>query len=90
MRTNALHRDRSSGKAYRLESRAFYLGEHDIDPEPVMQEIEAKMVQESAEEREQLLRRPRERASKCALIRVHSHSRSLCALEEVSTSVSHL
>jgi hypothetical protein len=56
MKTNALHRDRRSGKSYRLESRAFYLGAHNIDPEPVMQEIEAKMVQDSSEEREELLR----------------------------------
>lgn len=56
MTTNALHRDRSSGKSYRLESRAFYLGAHNIDPEPVMQEIEAKMVQDSSEERGKLLR----------------------------------
>ena len=59
MATN-LNRDRSSGKSYRLESRAFYLGAHDIDPEPVMQEIEAKMMQATAEEREQLLRALRE------------------------------
>ena len=45
----------SSGSSYRLESRAFYLGAHQIDPEPVMQEIEAKMVQEFSDEREELL-----------------------------------
>ncbi len=56
MTTNALHQDRSSGKSYRLESRAFYLGAHNIDPKPVMQEIEAKMVQDSSEERNKLLR----------------------------------
>ncbi len=56
MTTNAMDRDRSSGKSYRLESRAFYLGAHKIDPEPVMQEIEAKMVQDSSEERKELLR----------------------------------
>jgi hypothetical protein len=60
MTTTALSRDRSSGKSYRLESRAFYLGAHSIDPEPVMQEIEAKMKQESAEEREKRLRTLRE------------------------------
>ena len=56
MSTNALSRERSSGNSYRLESRAFYLGAHNIDPEPVMQEIEAKMVQDASEEREKLLR----------------------------------
>lgn len=56
MATNASHRDRSTGKSYRLESRAFYLGAHAIDPDPVMQEIEAKMVQGTAEDREELLR----------------------------------
>lgn len=60
MTTNALSRDRSSTKSYRLESRAFYLGAHNIDPEPVMQEIEAKMVQDSSEEREERLRALRE------------------------------
>src|SRR5580658_1781683 len=56
MTTNALSSNRSSRKSYRLESRAFYLGAHNIDPEPVMQEIEAKMVQDSSEERAELLR----------------------------------
>lgn len=69
MATDALHRDRSSGKSYRLESRAFYLGAHDIDPEPVMQEIEAKMVQETAEEREELLRALRELEAKKEQVR---------------------
>ncbi len=69
MTTNALHRDRSSGKSYRLESRAFYLGAHNIDPEPVMQEIEAKMVQDSSEEREELLRALRELEAKKEQVR---------------------
>lgn len=69
MPTNAFHRDRASGKPYRLESRAFYLGAHDIDPEPVMQEIEAKMVQEFADEREELLRTLRELEAKKEQVR---------------------
>lgn len=69
MTTNAVSRNRSSGKSYRLESRAFYLGAHDIDPEPVMQEIEAKMVQDSAEEREELLRTVRQFEAKKEQIR---------------------
>lgn len=69
MTTNALNRDCSSGKSYRLESRAFYLGAHNIDPEPVMQEIEAKMVQESSEEREGLLRALRELEAKKEQVR---------------------
>lgn len=69
MTTNALHRDRSSGESYRLESRAFYLGAHNIDPEPVMQEIEAKMVQDSSEEREKLLRALRELEAKKEQVR---------------------
>lgn len=52
----ASRRKQPSGKSYRLESRAFFLGAHGIDPEHVMQEIEAKMVQEFAEEREERLR----------------------------------
>lgn len=59
MSKKASHRNQSSGKSYRLESRAFFLGAHGIDPEPVMQEIEAKMVQEFAEEREERLRKLR-------------------------------
>ncbi len=43
-------------KSYRLESRAFYLGAHEINPAPVMQEIEARMVQELTDERQELLR----------------------------------
>ncbi|HML17215.1 MAG TPA: hypothetical protein VK419_09320 [Bryobacteraceae bacterium] len=69
MAANALHRDGSAGKSYRLESRAFYLGAHDIDPEPVMQEIEEKMVQESAEERGELLRTLRELEAKKEQVR---------------------
>ncbi len=69
MRTKSLHQDRSSGKSYRLESRAFYLGAHNIDPEPVMQEIEAKMVQDSSEEREKLLRALRELEAKKEQVR---------------------
>jgi hypothetical protein len=69
MITNALNRDRSTGKSYRLESRAFYLGAHKIDPEPVMQEIEAKMVQDSSEEREKLLRALRELEAKKEQVR---------------------
>jgi hypothetical protein len=69
MTTNGLNRDRSSRKSYRLESRAFYLGAHKIDPEPVMQEIEAKMVQDSSEERERLLRKLRELEAKKEQVR---------------------
>lgn len=69
MTTNALSRDRASGKSYRLESRAFYLGAHNIDPEPVMQEIEAKMVQDSSEEREELLRALRKLEAKKEQVR---------------------
>lgn len=54
--TNASHRNERRAQSYHLESRAFYLGAHEIDPEPVMQEIEAKMVQDFADEREDLLR----------------------------------
>ena len=69
MARNAFNQDRSSGRSYRLESRAFYLGAHNIDPEPVMEEIEAKMVQESAEEREKLLRTLRELEAKKEQVR---------------------
>jgi hypothetical protein len=69
MTTNALSSNRSSRKSYRLESRAFYLGAHNIDPEPVMQEIEAKMVQDSSEEREELLRALRKLEAKKEQVR---------------------
>jgi hypothetical protein len=69
MTRNAFDRNRSAGKSYRIESRAFYLGAHEIDPEPVMQEIEAKMVQDSAEEREELLRTLRELEAKKEQVR---------------------
>src|ERR1700722_834567 len=69
MTTTALSRDRSSGNSYRLESRAFYLGAHNIDPEPVMQEIEAKMVQDSSEEREELLQALRKLEAKKEQVR---------------------
>jgi hypothetical protein len=59
MAKKASCRNQPSGQSYRLESRAFYLGAHGIDPEPVMQEIEAKMVQEFSEEREERLRKLR-------------------------------
>jgi hypothetical protein len=54
--TNASRRNHRSHQSYRLESRAFYLGAHDIDPEPVMEEIEAKMVQDFSDDREGILR----------------------------------
>lgn len=70
MTTNALSNGgRSAGKSYRLESRAFYLGAHEIDPEPVMQEIDAKMVQDSTDEREELLRTLRECEAKKEQVR---------------------
>jgi hypothetical protein len=54
MSRHGMQRDRTQGKSYRLESRAFYLGAHGIDPKPVMEEIEAKRLIEFAEEREEL------------------------------------
>jgi len=69
MTTNAFSNNRSPRKSYRLESRAFYLGAHNIDPEPVMQEIEAKMVQDSSEERGELLRTLRKLEAKKEQVR---------------------
>jgi hypothetical protein len=62
MSTNVRVQDRT--KPYNLESRAFYLGAHHIDPVHVMKEIEARMTQNAAEEREHRLRTLRALESK--------------------------
>jgi hypothetical protein len=43
-------------KPRQLEALAFYLGAHDIDPAPVQDEIEARFVQETSEEKQEPLR----------------------------------
>lgn len=43
-------------KPRRLESHAFYLGAHDVDPAPVLDEIEARFAQETSEEKQEPLR----------------------------------
>jgi hypothetical protein len=43
-------------KPYNLESRAFYLGAHDIDPAPVKEQLEARFAQEASEEKQEPLR----------------------------------
>lgn len=48
---------RDTGKMKRLDALAFYLGAHGIDPEPTKQEIEAKFVQDTLEEKEEPLRK---------------------------------
>lgn len=39
-----------------LEALAFYLGAHGVDPAPVLEEIEARFVQETSEEKQEPLR----------------------------------
>jgi hypothetical protein len=43
-------------KPRRLEALAFYLGAHSVDPAPVLEEIEARFVQETSEEKQEPLR----------------------------------
>jgi hypothetical protein len=43
-------------KPRQLEALAFYLGAHGIDPVPVLEEIEARLVQETSEEKQEPLR----------------------------------
>jgi hypothetical protein len=43
-------------KPRQLEALAFYLGAHGIDPAPVLDEIEARFVQETSEEKQEPLR----------------------------------
>jgi hypothetical protein len=43
-------------KPRQLEALAFYLGAHGVDPAPVLDEIEARFVQETSEEKQEPLR----------------------------------
>lgn len=43
-------------KPRQLEALAFYLGAHDVDPAPVLEEIAARFVQETSEEKQEPLR----------------------------------
>ena len=54
----ATTRNLSQGKLKprQLEALAFYLGAHDVDPAPVLEEIEARFVQETSEEKQEPLR----------------------------------
>jgi hypothetical protein len=56
MTTSALSRDRASGKSYRIESRAFYLGAHGVSRDSALEEIEARLAQETSEEKQEPLR----------------------------------
>jgi hypothetical protein len=44
-------------KPRQLEALAFYLGAHDVDPAPVLNEIEARFAQETSEEKQEPLRK---------------------------------
>jgi hypothetical protein len=44
-------------KPRQLEALAFYLGAHDNDPAPVLEEIEARFAQETSEEKQEPLRK---------------------------------
>jgi hypothetical protein len=55
---NASTRNLNQGKLKprQLEALAFYLGAHAVDPAPVIDEIEARFVEESSEEKQEPLR----------------------------------
>jgi hypothetical protein len=48
--------DQGKLKTRQLESLAFYLGAHGVDPAPVLEEIEARFAQEASEEKQEPLR----------------------------------
>lgn len=55
---NATRRmQRDTGKMQRIDALAFYLGAHGIDPTPTKDEIEAKFIQDTLEEKEEPLRK---------------------------------
>lgn len=56
MATSKNRMQRDTGKMERLDARAFYLGAHGIDPVSSKQEIEAKLIQDTLEEKEEPLR----------------------------------
>lgn len=53
--TRTLHQGKL--KPRQLEALAFYLGAHGIDPAPVLEEIEARFVRDTSEERQEPLRK---------------------------------
>jgi hypothetical protein len=55
---------RGKGKPRRLESHAFYLGAHSVDPTPVLEEIEARFAHDTSEERREPLRALRDLEAK--------------------------
>lgn len=56
MTTSSRNLHQGKLKPRQLEALAFYYGAHDIDPAPVLKEIEARLVQETSEEKQVPLR----------------------------------
>lgn len=56
MKTSTRNRSKQNLKPYRLDARAFYLGAHGVNRESSLEEIEARLAQETSEERQELLR----------------------------------
>ena len=56
MQTTTRNLNQGKLKPRQLEALAFYLGAHGIDPAPVENEIEARFVQETSEEKQKPLR----------------------------------
>lgn len=56
MRTSTRNLHQGKLKVRQLEAEAFYLGAHDIDPTPTQDEIAARFVQETSEEKQKPLR----------------------------------
>ena len=57
MTTSTRNLHQSKLKPRQLEALAFYLGAHGVDPAPVLEEIEARFVQETSEEKQEPLAR---------------------------------
>lgn len=57
MPTTTHNSHQGKGKPRRLESHAFYLGAHNVDPAPVLEEIDAKFAHDTSEERQEPLRK---------------------------------
>jgi hypothetical protein len=56
MKTSTLNRSKRNAKPRRLDALAFYLGAHGVNRESALEEIEARLAQETSEEKEEPLR----------------------------------
>ena len=56
MKMSTRNRSKENLKPRRLDALAFYLGAHDVSRESALEEIEARFVQETSEEKQEPLR----------------------------------